>query len=106
MKESDILQLCRLEASKCGAVLSRNNSGKFEDKTGRWVTFGLFSPGGADLIGWRTINGMAQFVAFEVKKTGGRIRPEQQGFIDAVLKAGGIAGIVYGPEDVRRLLCS
>jgi hypothetical protein len=40
----------------------------------------------------------------EIKKHGGRITPEQENFIRVVRENGGIAGVVYMPEDVRKLL--
>ena len=102
VRETEILQLCRLKASECGATLWRNNTGKLEDKKGRWVTFGFVGSG--DLIGFRNSDG--KFISLEVKVPGKKASPEQVRFINAVLKAGGIAGVVYGPEDVEKLLCT
>jgi len=99
MKESAIQQLCRLEAAKMGAVMWRNNVGKLQDRNGRWVTYGL-CVGSCDLVGIYK----SRFVAMEIKKHGGRITPEQENFIRVVRENGGIAGVVYMPEDVRKLL--
>ena len=65
----------------------------------RYVTFGL-APGSSDLIGW--CNGI--FTAIEVKEAKGKARENQERFINAVLAAGGIAGIARSPEDAARLL--
>ena len=50
MKETDILKLCLMEASKLGAIVWRNNTGKLPDAYGRWVEFGLCK-GSSDIIG-------------------------------------------------------
>ena len=108
MNESAILQRVRLAASKLGYRLSRNNSGCFEDKTGRWVRFGCFAPGGADLIGYKTIRiteehlgmAVAQFVAIEVKTPTGKLKPEQAQFLKAVRESGGIAIVARSADDL------
>ena len=92
--------------------LYRNNCGSLPDpRTGRLVTFGL-TRGSADLIGWRTITvtqamvgtRLAIFTSIEVKTPTGRVRPEQQAWLEAVLQAGGIAGIARSVEDAQLLL--
>lgn len=100
MKETDIQQLCRMEASKHGAVVFRNNTGKLQDKTGRWVEFGL-CVGSSDLIGW-TKDG--RFLAIEIKRPGKNPTPPQQNFIDAVRLGGGVAGVARCADDVKLLL--
>lgn len=100
MSETNLLQQIRLEASKHGCYLSRNNSGSLQAKDGRWVKFGLFNPGGADLIGIYK----GRFIAIEAKTPTGRIRPEQTAFIYFVIKNGGIAGICRSVEDFKKLL--
>ena len=109
--ESEILQQVRLAVSAIGAKMSRNNIGALKDSTGRWVRYGCFSPGGADLLGWQSVTitpdmvgkKVAIFCAIETKREGGRIKPEQQNFIDQVKKAGGIAGIVRSEEEAIAL---
>jgi hypothetical protein len=103
MNETTILQSVRLAASKHGVVLSRNNCGSLLDVNGRLVRFGLFSPGGADLIGFRTINSIAQFVALEIKMPGKKPTPEQQHFIDMVNKSGGIGAVVTDPDQLENI---
>ena len=88
----------------------RNNTGTLRDQHGRPVQFGLCK-GSADLIGWtsRTITEemvgqqVAIFTSIEVKTPTGRIRPEQKTWLDAVLKAGGIAAVARSVADCKRL---
>ena len=111
--ESQILNEIRLAiAPHC--TVHRNNSGAFKDKTGRFVKFGLFNPGGADLIGWKTITvtpemvgqKIAQFVGLEVKTPTGRIRPEQENFLRVMKAAGGLGGVVRSPEQAVEIISS
>ena len=89
------------------ARIFRNQVGSLPDsRTGRLVTFGL-ARGSADLIGWRTITvtqsmvgiRLAIFTSIEVKTPTGRIRPEQQAWLEAVQQAGGIAIIARSVPD-------
>ena len=112
MKEQPLHKRIMLASSRGSARLWRNNVGALQDKEGRWVKYGIANPGGSDLIGFRTITvlpehvGMriAIFTALEVKQKSGRIRPEQQVFIDLVKSKGGIAGVVRSVEEAERLL--
>ena len=90
----------------------RNQCGALPDpRTGRLVTFGL-ARGSADLIGWRTITvtqamvgtRLAIFTSIEVKTPTGRVRPEQQAWLEAVLQAGGIAMIARSVPDAELAL--
>ena len=94
------------------ARIFRNQVGSLPDpRTGRLVTFGL-ARGSADLIGWRTVvvtpemvgTRLAIFTSIEVKTPTGRIRPEQQAWLDVVLRGGGIAGIARSVTDAQVLL--
>jgi len=93
--------------------LWRNNSGSLPDpRTGRYVQFGVGSPGGSDLIGYRRVRvteemvgqEIAQFAAVEVKTPKGRVKAEQQQFINHVLSAGGVAGIARSVDEAQKLL--
>jgi hypothetical protein len=75
--------------------------GSLQDKTGRWVQFGL-TKGSSDLIGWHKKTG--KFVAIEVKRPGQELRKDQKNFIDQVRKAGGIAGVARSPDDLAEIL--
>ena len=90
----------------------RNQVGSLPDpRTGRLVTFGL-ARGSADLIGWRTVTvtqamvgtRVAIFTSIEVKTPTGRIRPEQQAWLEAVTHAGGIAGIARSVDDAKLII--
>jgi hypothetical protein len=92
--------------------LYRNNCGSLPDpRTGRLVTFGL-ARGSADLIGWRTITvtpamvgtRLAIFTSIEVKTPTGRVRPEQQAWLQAVQQAGGIAIVARSVPDAELAL--
>ena len=92
--------------------LFRNQCGALPDpRTGRLVTFGL-ARGSADLIGWRTITvtpamvgtRLAVFTSIEVKTPTGRVRPEQQAWLEAVQKAGGIAIVARSVEDAVAII--
>jgi hypothetical protein len=122
VRETNILQLCRIEASNCGALVWRNNTGKAYaidtvkalikaaftlnlqavknaiNKL-RIISFGL-CVGSSDLIGMYR----GRFLAMEIKIPGERLTVEQQNFIDIINAKGGIAGVVTCPEDVRSLL--
>jgi hypothetical protein len=111
MTEQQIQQHIRLTCGGGATRLFRNNTGTLRDQHGRPVTFGLCK-GSADLIGWRTITitpemvgqQVAVFTSIEVKTATGRVRPEQQQWLDAVTAAGGIAGVARSVEDAQQLL--
>ena len=101
--ERDVMDAVRQWARARGITLMRNNCGQYEAAPGRWVRFGL-GVGSSDLIGYRTVNGIAQFVAIECKAPGKNATPEQQQFIDDVRAAGGIAGVCRSVEDCEELV--
>jgi hypothetical protein len=108
--EQRIQQEIRLAISYGDTKVFRNNTGTLRDQHGRPVQFGLCK-GSADLIGWRTVTvtpemvgtQVAVFLSIEVKTPTGRLRPEQQQWLDAVQAAGGIAGVARSVEDAQRL---
>lgn len=114
--ETDLQQRIRLAVGLLPDLrLWRNNSGKLPDpRTGRWVQFGVASPGGSDLIGYRTIEitpdmvgqKVAVFTAIEIKTPTGRATPAQRHFIDHIRAAGGIAAIVRSVAEAQRILGS
>lgn len=101
--ETNLVQSIRLALSRGSVRLHRNNRGKLQDKTGRWVSFGVGDPGGADLIGWQTVEigpehvGMrfARFLSIEVKspkaRTDRKRAEDQANWRRAVNEAGGVA---------------
>ena len=108
--EQQIQQHIRLACSTGDTRLFRNNTGTLKDQHGRPVQFGLCK-GSADLIGWKRVTvtpdmvgqQVAVFLSIEVKTPTGRVRPEQQQWLDAVQAAGGIAGVARSVEDAERL---
>jgi hypothetical protein len=111
--ETTLQQQIRLAlGTRPDARLFRNQVGSLPDpRTGRLVTFGL-ARGSADLIGWRTITigpehigqRLAVFTSIEVKTPTGRIRPEQQAWLQAVQSAGGFAGIARSVPDALQIV--
>ena len=108
--EQTIQQHIRLACSIGNCRLFRNNTGTLKDANGRPVTFGLCK-GSADLIGWttRTITPemvgqqIAVFTSIEVKSSSGRVKPEQQQWLNAVQAAGGIAVVARSVADCEQL---
>ena len=111
MTEQQIQQHIRLACGKGDCRLFRNNTGTLKDANGRPVQFGLCK-GSADLIGWQTITitpdmvgqQVAVFLSIEVKTLTGRLRPEQQQWLDAVQAAGGVAGVARSVEDAEAIV--
>jgi hypothetical protein len=110
VSEQRIQQEIRIACSNGDTRLFRNNTGTLRDQNGRPVQFGLCK-GSADLIGWKRVtitpdmvgSTLAVFLSIEVKTATGRLRPEQQQWLDAVQAAGGIAGVARSVEDALRL---
>lgn len=99
MNESTIYNEIRLELSRHGAVLFRNNVGLFQTIDGRKIKTGLCK-GSSDLIGWYK----GRFLAIEVKRFGQKAKLHQQNFIDQVNKSGGVAFVAYSPQDASQKL--
>ncbi len=82
-----------------GVRLFRNNSGRLEDATGRWVTFGL-APGSADLIGIAR----GRFLSIEVKHGRGVESADQRAWRALIRELGGIAIVARSAEDALEQL--
>jgi hypothetical protein len=99
-----VREILRTFGARPGLRLFRNSVGMVRLPGGGAIPYGL-CPGSSDLIGWRTLpSGVAQFVALEVKVSGGRVTSAQAAFLRAVAWAGGVAGIVRSLDDVEALL--
>ena len=59
-------------------------------------------PGSSDLVGWRTINGVARFVAIEVKSEREQTTEAQDFFLHAVRRAGGVGIVARSVEEAIR----
>lgn len=124
MLESDILKLVMVRASKLGDRLFRNSvaeawigesrhlpAGDVVIRNARRLHAGL-CVGSSDLIGWRSVEitpemvgrRVAIFVAAEGKSATGRVTEEQRRFMDAVIAAGGIAGVVRSADDYEQMV--
>ena len=60
--------------------------------------------GSSDLIGYRVVDRVAQFVALEVKSATGRPTAQQVQFIDHINAVGGLAGIARSVDDAAAIL--
>jgi hypothetical protein len=101
--EGDLMRQIMVALSAAGHFVARANVGLFFTKDGRPVSTGL-PAGFSDLFGHRREDSKAFYI--EVKTPTGRIRPEQQRFIDAMRARGAIAGVARSVEDAVRLVDS
>ena len=121
---SDLHRLIMLACGQGAARLFRNNTGLGWVGDVRRLDGGAvlihgarplhagLCEGGADLIGWRTImvtpdmvgRTLAIFTAIEAKTGKARLSTGQARFIEAVLRAGGIAGVARSVQDAQLLL--
>ena len=83
------------------AVLFRANVGQGITYDGRHFDTGL-PKGFSDLFGFRKSDGRAVFI--EVKTETGRIRPEQQNFINKMRLYGALAGVARSVQDARSII--
>lgn len=98
-----------LQALRC--TLFRNNVGAYQTDEGRWIFYGLCK-GSSDYIGWTEHvirpedvgRKVAIFTAAETKAKYGVKRKEQETFILAVERAGGIGGFVRDELEARSLV--
>ena len=113
LSETRIQQEIRLACSRGPVRLWRNNSGSLPDpRTGRYIQFGVGSPGGSDLIGYRKVTitpemvgmEMPVFAAIEVKTTRGKATEQQKAFIEHIRNAGGIAGVARSVDEANLIL--
>lgn len=102
MSEKEIQNNIRLGVNDI-AVTFRANVGQLYTEDGRVITTGL-PKGFPDLFGYRKSDGRIIFL--EVKTRNGRLRPEQQRFLEQVQKDGCIAGVVRSVDEARSLIQS
>ena len=98
-------QATKITPGNIRAVAAALRPGDVVVRQGRPLHAGL-CVGSSDLIGYRQVDGVAQFVALEVKSATGRATAEQIQFIDHINGAGGVAGIVRSIDTARALLAS
>jgi hypothetical protein len=95
-------------------LICRSNGGGMQDRTGRWLAFyRLWVPGLAPMSrGYGDVHGVlgpgsttpGRYFLLEVKQPGKPATAEQQAVMQAVTAAGGIAAVVTGFDEVRRVL--
>lgn len=97
---------CRVFRNTLGVawhgVVESYDSERLVLRNARRVKYGVQNPGGADLLGWRTVNGVARFLAIEVKSEREQTTEAQDAFLHAVIRAGGIGIVARSVEDAIR----
>lgn len=123
MSEARVQQLCRVEASKCGMRLWRNNNGACVDENGNHIRYGICNDSAklnkklksSDLIGITPYivkpedvgKQIGVFTTFEVKPEGwepGKRKADekaQQAFITLVQSMGGFGKFISHPDQIR-----
>lgn len=113
LTEHDIQNTIRAEAADI-CVLFRTNAGDFwqgnpvySKEFKQTVLINLrkiegLPPGYSDLSGVRLSDGKAVFI--EVKTPSGRVRPDQEKFIQRMISYGAIAGICRSARDAIKLI--
>ena len=94
-EETALMNKIRVALSEYG-VCFRANVGKVRMLDGRYFDTGL-PKGFSDLFGVRKSDGKVFFI--EVKTKNGRVRPEQEKFIERMKELNAIAGIARSVED-------
>jgi len=97
--ESTIMNSIRIALSET-CICFRMQSGNFELKDGRHIISGV--KGFSDLFGFRKSDGRIFFL--EIKSPSGRIRPEQQRFIDEMKNNGALSGIARSVSDALGII--
>jgi hypothetical protein len=96
-------QATRITAGNINAIAHTLRPGDVIIRNARPLHAGL-CVGSSDLIGYRRVDGLAQFVALEVKSATGRPTTEQTRFLDHITSAGGCAAIVRSVDDADSVL--
>jgi cell wall-associated NlpC family hydrolase len=96
-------QATKVTAGNLRAVAQGLQPGDVVIRQGRPLHAGL-CVGSSDLIGYRQVDGVAQFVALEVKSATGRPTTQQTQFLNHITSAGGCAGVVRSVDDAHTVL--
>ena len=96
-------QATKVTGGNLRAIAAGLRPGDVVIRQGRPLHAGL-CVGSSDLIGYRQVDGVAQFVALEVKSPTGRPTAPQTQFLDHINGAGGCAGVVRSVDDASALL--
>jgi len=100
MRESDVQNSIRLALNPY-AVIFRANVGTVKTADGRYFNTGL-PKGYSDLSGYRKSDGKAVFI--EVKNEKGKLRKDQEHFLNAMKQYPVIVGVARSPEDAIRIV--
>lgn len=96
-------QATKVTAGNRQAIAAGLRPGDVVIRQGRPLHAGL-CVGSSDLIGYRVVDRVAQFVALEVKSATGRPTAQQLQFIDHINAVGGLAGIARSVDDAAAIL--
>jgi hypothetical protein len=96
-------QATKVTQGNLNAIAHSIRPGDVVIRNGRPLHAGL-CVGSSDLIGYRQVDGVAQFVALEVKTPTGRVTTEQTRFLDHIKTAGGCAAVVRSVADADSVL--
>lgn len=96
-------QATRITAGNLQAIAHTLRPGDVVVRNARPLHAGL-CVGSSDLIGYRRVGDLAQFVALEVKSATGRPTSEQTRFLDHISSAGGCAAVVRSIADADAVL--
>jgi hypothetical protein len=96
-------QATKVTQGNLNAIAHTLRPGDVVIRNGRPLHAGL-CVGSSDLIGYRQVDGVAQFVALEVKTPTGRVTTEQTRFLDHIKTAGGCAAVVRSVADADSAL--
>lgn len=111
--ETELMKHIQLSLTKAGCTVFRNETagawvGKLSHRERGMVVLDYpqrlqagLCVGSSDLIGW-TDDG--RFLAVEVKFGRGRPTDQQSKFVEAVNRAGGVAGVVWSVDEALALL--
>jgi hypothetical protein len=96
-------QATKVTQGNLNAIAHTLRPGDVVIRNGRPLHAGL-CVGSSDLIGYRQVDGVAQFVALEVKTPTGRVTTAQTRFLDHIKTAGGCAAVVRSVADADSAL--
>ena len=100
MSEIDIQNNIRIALSGI-AITFRANVGVFFTKDGRPIRTGL-PKGFSDLFGFRKSDGRIFFL--EIKTKNGRLRKDQEHFLQTMRSLGAITGVARSPEEAIKIV--
>ena len=96
-------QATKVTSGNLRAIAAGLRPGDVVIRQGRPLHAGL-CVGSSDLIGYRVVDRVAQFVALEVKSATGWPTTQQVQFLDHINAVGGLAGIARSVDDAAAIL--